>query len=108
MDVTGILTRADVPHALHSFGDYEVYKVDFAELGILSAAAHELINIPAGKVFVDGFAIVTGAAASSGAASLRRASGRRGAGSGTTTRLPATPGRFRQWFSELDACGNPV
>lgn len=70
MNVTGILTRADVPHALHSFGDYEVYKVDFAELGILAAAAHELINIPAGKVFVDGFAIVTGAAASSGAATV--------------------------------------
>ena len=65
MNVTGILTRADVPHALHSFGDYEVYKVDFAELGIL-----EIINIPAGKVFVDGFAIVTGAAASSGAATV--------------------------------------
>lgn len=49
------------PYALHGFGDYEVYVIDFAELDALKAATYDLVQLPVGRAFIGGYVIVLSA-----------------------------------------------
>lgn len=60
-NLTDKIKPTAAPYALHGFGDYEVYEIDFGALSALGAGTYDLVELPVGRAFLGGYVIVTAA-----------------------------------------------
>lgn len=65
-NLTDKIKPTAAPYALHGFGDYEVYEIDFGALSALGAGTYDLVELPVGRAFLGGYVIVTASAGTSG------------------------------------------
>ena len=72
VDVTNnIAEEKQIAYSLHSFGDETTYAIDVVDSGVSAVDTYTVVEIPEGRVFIGGTAVVVGDVASSGSATVK-------------------------------------